>query len=282
MNVVSGTRTRTRVCGRRAGLVFGLFTAALISWIGSAAAQQKESHLDRVVRSMKLRVCIWPEYYAISYKNPRTGQLEGIDIDIAKELAGELKAQLEFVESGFQAFIADLQADKCDIGMFGVGATLTRARAVEFSDPYLITSIYGVTKKDHPKIKSWNDMDQDGIVVATQLGSYVDSFMKPYLKKAKVLSVQPPATREGEVAAGRADILMTDYPVAKKLEATQEWARIINPVEPLAVTPYAYVVAPGDQVWLNYINLFVRTIKRDGRLLNAAKKNGLEPIVTLN
>jgi cyclohexadienyl dehydratase len=247
-----------------------------------AAAQQKESHLDRIVKTQKLRVCIWPEYYAISYKNPRTGQLEGIDIDIAKELAGELKAQLEFVESGFQAFIADLQADKCDIGMFGVGATLARARAVEFSDPYLITSIYGVTRKDHPKVKSWNDMDQDGIVVATQLGSYVDSFMKTYLKKAKVLSVQPPATREGEVAAGRADILMTDYPVAKKLEATQDWARIINPAEPLAVTPYAYVVAPGDQVWLNYINLFVKTIKRDGRLLNAARKNGLEPIVTLN
>ena len=262
--------------------VLGLFAIVLLAGTVQAAAQQKESHLDRVVKAQKLRVCIWPEYYAISYKNPRTGQLEGIDIDVAKELAGELKAQLEFVESGFQAFIADLQADKCDIGMFGVGATLTRARAVEFSDPYLITSIYGVTKKDHPKIKSWNDMDQDGIVVAAQLGSYVDTFMKTYLKKAKVLSVQPPGTREGEVAAGRADILMTDYPVAKKLEATQDWAKIINPVEPLAVTPYAYVVAPGDQIWLNYINLFVKTIKRDGRLLNAAKKNGLEPIVTLN
>jgi cyclohexadienyl dehydratase len=264
-------------------VAFVVAAAAAVSLAAApAGAQQRESHLDRIVKSQKLRVCIWPEYYAISYKNPKTGQLEGIDIDIAKELAGELKAQLEFVESSFQAFIADLQADKCDIGMFGVGATLARARAVEFSDPYIITSIYGVTKKDHPKIKSWDDMDQDGIVVATQLGSYVDSFMKTYLKKAKVLSVQPPATREGEVAAARADILMTDYPVAKKLEATQDWAKIINPSEPLAVTPYAYVVAPGDQVWLNYINLFVRTIKRDGRLLNAAKKNSLEPVVNLN
>jgi ABC-type amino acid transport substrate-binding protein len=275
-------RTKAQLLGVELGQVLGLFVTVLLAGTVQATAQQKESHLDRVVKAQKLRVCIWPEYYAISYKNPRTGQLEGIDIDIAKELAGELKAQLEFVESGFQAFIADLQADKCDIGMFGVGATLTRARAVEFSEPYLITSIYGVTKKDHPKIKSWNDMDQDGIVVAAQLGSYVDTFMKTYLKKAKVLSVQPPGTREGEVAAGRADILMTDYPVAKKLEATQDWAKIINPVEPLAVTPYAYVVAPGDQIWLNYINLFVKTIKRDGRLLNAAKKNGLEPIVTLN
>jgi len=274
--------TRADGFARLGDLAVVLLVAAGMLGSGSALGQQKESHLDRVVKSQKLRVCIWPEYYAISYKNPKTGQLEGIDIDIAKQLAGELKAQLEFVESSFQSFIADLQTDKCVIGMFGIGATLSRAQAVEFSDPYLVTSIYGVTKKNHPKIKSWNDMDQDGIVVATQLGSYVDTFMKTYLKKAKVLSVQPPATREGEVASGRADILMTDYPVAKKLEATQDWAKVINPTEPLAVTPYAYAVAPGDQVWLNYINLFLKTIKRDGRLVSAAKKNGLEAIVNLN
>ena len=274
--------TKANGFARLADLAVILLVAAGIMGSDPALAQQKESHLTRVVKSQKLRVCIWPEYYAISYKNPKTGQLEGIDIDIARQFAGELKAQLEFVESSFQAFIADLQTDKCDIGMFGIGATLSRAQAVEFSDPYLVTSIYGVTKKNHPKIKSWNDMDQDGIVVATQLGSYVDTFMKTYLKKAKVLSVQPPATREGEVASGRADILMTDYPVAKKLEATQDWAKVINPTEPLAVTPYAYAVAPGDQVWLNYVNLFLKTIKRDGRLVDAAKKNGLEAIVNLN
>jgi ABC-type amino acid transport substrate-binding protein len=256
---------------------------ALIAFFGSIAeAQQRpESRLDKIVRTQKLRVCIWPEYYAISYKNPQTGQLEGIDIDIAKELAKELEAELEFVETSFAAFAADLQADKCDIGMFGLGATLSRARTVEFSEPYILTSVYGVTRKDHPKLRSWADLDQEGIVVATQLGSYIDTFMKEYLKKAKVNSVQPPATREGEVATGRADILMTDYPIAKKLEALHDWAAIIAPPEPLATTPYAYAVAPGDQVWLNYVNLFVQTIKRDGRLLKFARKNGLEPVVNV-
>lgn len=260
---------------------FAVALATLFS--ASAEAQQRpESKLDRIVKTQKLRVCIWPEYYAISFKNPKTGELEGIDIDIAKELAKELAAELQFVETSFAAFAADLQADKCDIGMFGLGATLSRARAVEFSEPYIITSIYGVANKDHPKIKSWADIDQEGIVVAAQLGSYIDSFMKDYLKKATVNSVQPPATREGEVATGRADILMTDYPIAKKLETLHDWAAIIAPTEPLATTPYSYAVAPGDQVWLNYINLFVQTIKRDGRLMKFGRKNGLEPVVNLN
>ena len=55
--------------------------------------------------------------------------------------------------------------------MFGVGATLKRAQAVEFSKPYLITNIYVVTRKDS-KIKKWEDIDQKGVkaaVVARQL-----------------------------------------------------------------------------------------------------------------
>ncbi|MBM3732972.1 MAG: amino acid ABC transporter substrate-binding protein [Acidimicrobiia bacterium] len=257
------------------------FVGALALATTEAAAQARESNLVRVTKSKKLRVCIWPEYYAISHKNPTTGKLQGIDIDVAQALGKELGAEVQFVETSFGAFIADMQADKCDICMFGLGATLPRARAVEFSEPYIVTSIYGVTRKDHPKIKKWADLDQDGLVVAVALGSYVETFMKGYLKKAKVLSVQPPATREGEVAARRADILMTDYPIAKKLESLHDWALIVAPTEPLAVTPYAYAIPQGDQVWLNYINLFVQTLKRDGRLLEYAKKNGLEPVVHL-
>ena len=70
--------------------------------------------------------------------------------------------------------IADLQAGKCEIGMFGVGATLKRAQAVEFSKPYLITNIYLVTRKDS-KVKKGEDLDQKGINAAASLGSYIAS-----------------------------------------------------------------------------------------------------------
>ena len=72
---------------------------------------------------------------------------------------------------------------------------------------------------------------------------------------------------------------MTDYPVAIKAMDEFDWAAIVLPDEKLAITPYAYVVPPGDQIWLNYINLFVDTIKLDGRLMKYAKKHKLDPIV---
>jgi hypothetical protein len=45
------------------------------------------------------------------------------------------------------------------------------------------------------------------------------------------------------------------------------------------VTPYAYAVKPGDDAWLARLNGFVTTIKQDGRLMAAAKRHRLEPIV---
>ena len=129
------------------------------------------------------------------------------------------------------------------------------------------------------KIKKWEDIDQKGIKVAVSLGSYIEPFMKSYLKNAEVMSVAPPNTREAELVAQRADVIITDFPTAIKVTDEFDWATYILPNEKLAVTPYAYVVPQGDQIWLNYVNLFVDTIKLDGRLKKYAEKNKLGPIV---
>jgi len=264
------------------------FTAALAiaASIGVAAlatadraeAQQTQSRLFEVTKSKKLRVCQFPLYYSISFRNPKTGEIEGIDADLAKELAKELDAKLEIVEASFGSFIADLQSNKCEIGMFGVGATLKRAQAVEFSKPYLLTNLYAVTRKDSA-IKKWEDVDKKGVKAAVSLGSYMEPFMKGYLKNAELVSVAPPNTREAELVAQRVDVIITDFPTAIKVTDEFDWATYILPDEKLAITPYAYVVPQGDQIWLNYINLFVDTIKLDGRLMKYAKKHKLDPIV---
>jgi len=252
--------------------------ALMLAPAAEAPAQQTESRLYEITRSGTLRVCQYPLYYSISHRNPATGELEGIDVDLSKELAMELGVELEIVETSFGTFIADLQADKCEIGMFGVGATLQRAQAVAFSDPYLLTSIYAVGRQGG-KIESWEDIDQPGNKVAVSLGSYIEPFMKDYLQNAEVVAIAPPSTREGELVANRVDVIMTDYPTAVKVTDEFDWAITIEPNEVLRLTPYSYVVPHGDQIWLNYVNLFVRTIKLDGRLQHFAEKNKLGPIV---
>src|SRR3954462_4557044 len=93
-----------------AAFALGLIAAAVPT---AADAQQTQSRLYEVTKSKKLRVCQFPLYYSISFRNPKSGKIEGIDADLAEELAKELDAKLEIVESSFGSFIADLQANKC-------------------------------------------------------------------------------------------------------------------------------------------------------------------------
>ncbi|MDH4989868.1 ABC transporter substrate-binding protein [Aquamicrobium lusatiense] len=259
-------------------------TALAVSAITMAAAmapvsaQQVNSRLYEVTRIGKLRVCQYPLYYSISFRNPASGEIEGIDADLAKELAKDLGVELQIVESSFGTFIADLQADKCDIGMFGIGATMKRGEAVAFTQPYLISGLYAVMREGGP-VNNWNDIDQPGRRVAVSLGSYIEPFMREYLKQAELVVVAPPATREAELVANRVDVIMTDFPTAVKVTDEFDWARAVEPEEKLLLTPYAYVVPHGDQIWLNHINLFIDTIKRDGRLAFYAEKNKLGPII---
>jgi len=122
-------------------MMFVLATVATAGLSCGAAAQQEHSRLFEITKSHVLKVCNFDGYYAISYRNPTTGQLEGLDVDLARSLAKSLDAKLQFVETNFGTFIADVQANKCDVAMFGIGITFTRAQAVEFTQPYLQTGI---------------------------------------------------------------------------------------------------------------------------------------------
>jgi len=68
----------------------GLVAAAAMP----AESQQTQSRLYEVTKSKKLRVCQFPLYYSISFRNPKSGKIEGIDADLAEELAKELDAKL--------------------------------------------------------------------------------------------------------------------------------------------------------------------------------------------
>jgi cyclohexadienyl dehydratase len=50
-----------------------------------------------VKASGTVRVCIWPDYYGITFRNPRTQQLTGIDIDLSAELGRDLGVKVQYM-----------------------------------------------------------------------------------------------------------------------------------------------------------------------------------------
>ncbi len=227
----------------------------------------------------ELAVCIWPEYFAITYRNPRNSELEGIDIDMARALAARLGVSLRFVETNFSEFMDRIDAGACDIAMMGVGILPARQQRLAFSKPYLASSIHAVTTRDNTRIAGWQDIDLEGTVVAVAAGTLMEPLMRETLRKAELLVVRPPRTREAEVLAGRADVFISDFPYTRKVTLLHDRARVIDPPGRFGETLYAYAVAPGDTTWLTEVNAFVTASKADGTLGRAAARHGLTPIV---
>lgn len=245
--------------------------------VGAVLAQS--SHLERILAANELRVCIWPDYFGISYRNPRTLELSGIDIDLATELARDLGVRVRFEESSFVRLVDDLSQDRCDIAMFAIGITPARSEKLRFTRPYLASDIYAITSRSNRRVRTWADIDQPGVVVAVAQGTYHETVMREKLRHARLLVTATPHGREQEVESGRADVFMTDYPFSRRMLETTDWTRLIVPPAVYHLTPYAYAVRPGDVAWHARVESFVAAIKRDGRLLAAARRHKLDPIV---
>lgn len=238
--------------------------------------------LDVIKESNKLKVCIWPQYYGISYIDSRTQQLVGIDADLAKELAKDIGVELEYVQSSFPTLIKDVTSNKCDIAMFAIGNTPPRRAKMRFTSPHLSSDIYAVTTKTNTKIQSWDDIDKKGVIVAVAKGTYHEPVMKKKLQNAELL-VSPSFKARGQaVQSGRADVFMTDYPFGKRMLAKTTWAKLISPETTYHKTPYAWAMAYGNDKFHARVEQFIKDIKTDGRLLEYAKKNKLEPIANLD
>ncbi|MDE2342001.1 MAG: amino acid ABC transporter substrate-binding protein [Betaproteobacteria bacterium] len=235
--------------------------------------------LETLHQSGLLKVCIWPDYYGISYRNPHTGQLSGIDIDLSQDLAKDLGVKLQYVETDFSRLLGDIESGRCQIAMMGVGITPGRQQHVAFSQPYLRSDIYAVASLENQAVQKWADIDQSGRIVVVQKGTFMDPLMERTLKHATLIKVVRTAEREREVETGRADVFITDYPYSRQILDSADWARVISPDATVSMTDYGYAVARGDPEWLARINHFVQEVRQDGRLRAAATRYHLLPML---
>jgi cyclohexadienyl dehydratase len=263
------TLSRTVLC-----ILAGLTLAALGASAGAAA-----DRLAQIEAARTLRVCIWPDYYGVSFRNPKTQQLTGFDVDNATDLARTLGVAVQFVDSSFARFSDDLLAERCDIAMFGIAPTPARLQKLRFAQPHMASDIVAVTTKGNRLVQRWSDIDRPGIVVAVVRGSLHETVMAERLQHATLRVLDTAQAREQEVLAGRADLLTADVPYTRRLLDHSEWARLVVPPAPFHVTPYAWAMRPGDDRFHERVERALADFKRDGRLAANARRYGLEQTI---
>ena len=70
--------------------LLAIAASTLLGLLAFAPAASAGPVVDRIQARGTVKVCIWPDYYGITWRNPRTQLLTGIDIELSVALAQDL------------------------------------------------------------------------------------------------------------------------------------------------------------------------------------------------
>src|SRR5581483_6580178 len=121
------------------------------------------------------------------------GQLVGLEVDFARELASALGRPLDIVDRPFEDLIPAVRDRRVDMIMSGL--TITRARQVQiaFSDPYLRSGLVAVMRReDVPRFKTAQSVLRTTEPVGVVSGTTAERFVRERAPGASV-SVYPAA-----------------------------------------------------------------------------------------
>ena len=249
--------------------IFFIFLGVARAWASVAAKVTpydifKGSTLNQVIQKGVLRVGMEVEYYPFEYSD-KQGNPIGFDVDLAKLIAKELGVKLEIKDTEWTGLIPSLQTGKVDMIISGMTRTLTRAKAVSFTDPYFVTGLCAlVSKKRSPGLASVDQLNKKGKIIAVKTGTTGDLIAKKRFPKAQINRFKDETACVREVATGRADAFLYDQlSIAKHQKENPKTTYAL--LKPFTYEPFAMAIRKGDFDFLNWLNIFLETIKADGR-----------------
>ena len=136
-----------------------LLAAAALLLAGVATGAFAADLLDTVKARGTLKIAVEGTYPPFNFKDQKSGELSGFDVDVAKLLAAKMGVKPEFITTEWSGILAGLSAGKYDVIVNQVGVTPQRQESFDFSDPYTISSAQLMVRKDDKRaISSLDDL----------------------------------------------------------------------------------------------------------------------------
>ena len=160
---------------------------------------------------MKIRIGTEGAYPPFNFKDA-SGELKGFDIDIAKALCAEMKADCTFVAQDWDGIIPALLAKKYDAIIASMSITEERKKKVDFTDKYystpakfIVDKKSGITDVSAGALKGKN--------VGTQGSTIHSNFLEDVYKGSNIKLYKTQDEANADLAAGRLDAILADSAV---------------------------------------------------------------------
>jgi cyclohexadienyl dehydratase len=248
------------------------FVIALLTMSGANSMAQDQSALQDILSSGVLKVGTTGDWNPMTMKDPATNSYTGYDIDVMTELAKDLAVELEFMPADWKTLVSGVTSGKYHM-TGSASVSPARAKASGYSNSYFsLATVPLILSKNADKYKDWADLDKSGVTVAATLGTTQEKQVKNYFPNATHKIVEAPARDFQEVLAGRADAHITSNVEANKLVVKYPQMMIVPVSAPKSPTPIAMLLPQADQVWINYVNTWIRLKQERGFFNDLGKK----------
>ena len=235
----------------------------------AAAAATAEDALETIKNRGTLVVGMEGNWSPWTYHDEKTGELTGLEVDIANLIAEGLGVKADFQEAPWDALLAGVNAGRFDIICNGVGYTEERAQSYNFTTPYVYSNKVLVVAESNEDIKTVDDLK--GKKTANSASSTYAALAEEY--GATLVPVDTLGETMDMLVQGRVDATINaQVSIADYLKEHPEAK--IKTVQVLAGDPVAYPLHIGEEYrsLVDAINEVLEQARQDGRLAEISMK----------
>jgi len=238
------------------------FSAAAIAFtMGAAHAQD----------AMKIRIGTEGAYPPFNNLTA-DGQLEGFDIDIAKALCEEMKAECTFVTQDWDGIIPALQAGKFDAIIASMSITEERDQQVDFTNPYYTNSLVVIAPKD-TDISAPTPEGLAGKVIGAQGSTVGADYVSDQFKESELKLYPTQEELYLDIGSGRVDAAIGDVGVMGTFLTTEDGACCKQIGDPFyKEDKIAIAVRTGEQELIDKFNAAIDAIRANGEYQKISEK----------
>ena len=195
------------------------------------------------------------------YEYYQDGEIVGVDIDIAREIALSLGKELVIKDVSFDFIINEIKSGKSDIGAAGMSITKERLEEVDFSVEYAVSNQVVIVPMDS-KITSIDQISNQRIAV--QLGTVADSYVNENYKDATVIRQKKYLSMVEDLKAGKVDLIIMDLLPASEIVKSNDGLKILD--EYLFTDKYGMAIKKGNKELLDKVNDVLTRLMSEGKI----------------